>query len=154
MVRNLLKPLEENLQTAGFIRPSEAAVVRYCSVPLLFDAAAEVRPVQGEIVYDSWAHGPGVALRDTVNGHVRRLKLKAGRLVFEIVAQRRDNRWEFVARATSARSVTNSFVLKVGGRKLLPQTGGFYIWTSKSVPRLLRLESFEQSVIFEGLAWQ
>jgi hypothetical protein len=89
-----------------------------------------------------------------VDGHVRRLKMKAGRLTFEIVAERRNNRWEFVARAALGRRVTSQFVLKVGRRKLLPQAGGFYIWRSKSVPRLMRLESYEQSIVFEKLAWR
>jgi hypothetical protein len=134
--------------------PSAAAVERYCNIPLLFEKGPGARSIRGGTVYDSWAEGPAIALRDTADGHIRRLKLKAGHLVLEIVAERRDNTWEFVARVYDCKRVTNSFVLKVGDRKFLPQTGGFFVWSSRIVPRILRLESFETSVNFEKLSWQ
>jgi hypothetical protein len=151
--RELLRPIIES-RGRDLTEPSAQAIERYCAVPLLYDVSSGAAPVRGEVTFDSWANQPAVTLRDVVDGHIRRLKLKAGRLTFEIVAERRNNRWEFVARAALGRRVANRFVLRVGRRKLLPQTGGFYFWSSTSVPHRMRLESYEHIVIFEKLAWQ
>jgi hypothetical protein len=154
VVRDLLPASIDKTAPSGFAKPSTAAVERYCNIPLLFEGSLDARCVKGRIVFDSWADGPAVALRDTADGHIRRLKLKAGDLTLEIVAERRDNAWEFVARVYDGETMTNSFVLKVGGRKFLPQTGGFFVWSSIAVPRILRLESFDTTIEFEKLSWQ
>jgi len=152
-VRDLLRPLA-NRAKRQLADPSEEAIERFCSIPLVCDPVSSARPVHGKVVFDSWAGTVSQALRDNVDGHIRRLKLRAGRLTLEIVAERRDNRWEFVARASLGRKVSHRFVLQVGRRRLLPQTGGFYIWDSRSVPHLLRLESFDNRFVFEKLSWR
>lgn len=154
VVRDLLPSQVKKAAPVGFAKLSDAAVERYCNIPLLFEESSEARTVKGRIIFDSWADSPTIALRDSVDGHIRRLKLKAGNLVFEIVAERRDNVWEFVARVYDGKSVTNSFVLKAGGHRFLPQTGGFFIWSSRTVPKILRLESFDSNISFEKLSWQ
>ncbi|MDH4034711.1 MAG: hypothetical protein OEV80_13040, partial [candidate division Zixibacteria bacterium] len=131
VVRNLLPTKTRKAPASGFAKPSAAAVERYCNIPLLFEESSDSRTVKGRTVYDSWADGPAMALRDSADGHIRRLKLKAGNLVLEIVAEQRDNVWEFVARVYDGKNAINSFVLKVGGRSFLPQTGGFFIWSSR-----------------------
>lgn len=154
VVRKLLSTSTKKATPIGMAKPSEAAVDRYCNIPLLFEKRSCATPVWGRTIYDSWAERPAMALRDTADGFIRRLKLKAGNLVLEIVAERRDNVWEFVARVYDRKEVTNSYVLKVGNRKLLPQTGGFFVWSSRIVPRILNLESFETRIDFEKLSWQ
>ena len=154
MVRTL--PPNKNRKSASspFAKPSKKAIARYCNIPLLFEGSLEAHSVFGKTVYDSWADMPAIALRDSANGRIRQLKLKAGDLVLEIVAEYLDNVWEFVARVYDCRKVTNDFVLKVGNRRFLPQTGGFFVWSSRLVPRVLRLESFETNISFEKLSWQ
>lgn len=154
LVRDLMPTPNKKAAPTGFAKPSDAAIARYCNIPLLFDESTDARTVEGRTIYDSWADGPAVALRDSADGHIRLLKLKAGHLVLEIVAERRDNVWEFVARVYDSTQVTNSFVLKVGGRRFLPQTGGFFVWSSTMVPKILRLESFDTNISFEDVAWQ
>lgn len=153
LVRDLLPTPIKKTASAGFAKPSTAAVERYCNIPLLFDESSDVRTIRGRTIYDSWADGPIIALRDTADGHIRRLKLKAGSLILEIVAERRDNVWEFVARVYDGKKVANSHVLKVGGRRFLPQTGGFFVWSSRMAPKVLRLESFDANISFEKLSW-
>lgn len=154
VVRDLLPSQVKKALPAGFAKPTDAAVERYCNIPLVFEEGPDARTVKGRTIYDSWADGPTIALRDSADGHIRRLKLKAGHLVLEIVAERRDNVWEFVARVYDGKKVTNSFVLKVGGRRFLPQTGGFFVWSSRMTPKILRLESFDTVISFEKLSWQ
>ncbi len=154
VVRDLLPDSTTKSTPAGFARPTGEAVERYCNIPLLFDEGSQTHSVRGKTIYDSWAQSPALALRDTADGFIRRLKLRAGKLVLEIVAERRDNLWEFVARVYDRKKVTNSFVLKAGGRRFLPQTGGFFVWSSRTVPVLMCLESFETCVSFEKLSWQ
>lgn len=153
VVRNLLPYTARKTASTGFAKPSDAAIARYCNIPLLFEESSDNRTVRGRTIYDSWADGPASALRDSADGHIRRLKLKAGKLVLEVVAERRDNVWEFVARVYDGADVTNSFLLKVGGRKFLPQTGGFFVWSSRMAPKILRLESIDANISFEKLSW-
>lgn len=154
MLRDLLPTPTKKVAPTGFAKPSDAALERYCNIPLLFDETSDARTVKGRISFDSWADGPADALRDSADGHIRRLKLKAGNLTLEIVAERRDNMWEFVARVYDRKKVTNSHVLKVGGRRFLPQTGGFFVWSSTMAPKILRLESLDTVISFEKLSWR
>ncbi len=154
VVRDLLPVPGKEAAPSGFSKPSSSAIERYCNIPLLFEESPNAHSVRGRTVYDSWADGPAMAMRDTADGHIRRLKLKAGNHVLEIVAERRDNLWEFVARVYERTRVTNSFILKAGGRRFLPQTGGFFVWSSRLVPKVLRLESFDTNISFEKLSWQ
>jgi len=140
--------------SAALAKPSRGAIQRYYNIPLLFDESREARRLTGHLVHDSWSDGPSAARRDVVDGHVRQIRLKAGPFQLEIVAERRESTWEFVARAYRGAEATNEFVLKVGGRRLLPRSGGFFLWTSTAVPRVLRLESFEAKIEFERLSWQ
>jgi hypothetical protein len=71
----------------------------------------------------------------------------------EIVAERRDKAWEFVARVYQDGEVAHPFVLRAGTRKLMADAGGFYHWTSESVPHRFRLLSFEQEVACEVMPW-
>ena len=154
VIRDLLPTPTKKAAPTGFAKPSDAALERYCNIPLLFDESSDARTVKGRTTYDSWSDGPAIALRDSADGHIRRLKLKAGNLTLEIVAERRDNVWEFVARVYDRKKVTNSHVLKVGGRRFLPLTGGFFVWSSTTEPKILRLESFDTVISFEKLSWQ
>jgi hypothetical protein len=154
VVRNLLPTPTKKTKPTGFAKPSDAAIARFCNIPLLFEESYDARTVRGRIIYDSWADDPATALRDTTDGHIRRLELKAGNLALEIVAERRDNVWEFVARVYDGKKVANRFVLKVGGRRFLPQTGGFFVWSSRMEPKILCLESFDTNISFEKVPWQ
>ena len=134
--------------------PSEEALKRYALIPLVHRPAGGGATVHGKVAYDSWAYGEPVALRDTTDGFIRRLQLKAKKICLEIVAERRRNSWEFVARVYSGEKVLHDFVLKVGRDKLLPSSGGFYQWSSTKVPATVKLISYEQNVVFDRLSWR
>jgi len=134
--------------------PSEKALKRYALIPLCHRPTGGGVTVQGKVAYDSWAHGAPVALRDTTNGFIRRLQLKARKISLEIVAERRYNSWEFVARVYRGEKVLHDFVLKVGRDKLLPSSGGFYQWSSSKVPATVKLLSYEQDIVFDKLSWR
>ncbi|MDH4155978.1 MAG: hypothetical protein OEW00_01705 [candidate division Zixibacteria bacterium] len=149
------KPLWSKTLAGGVIeQPSCDAVSRFELIPLFCGSEKSVPSVHGTTAYDSWAGNSPVALRDATDGHVRRIQLKAKSLSLEIVAERRQNHWEFVARVYSGQKVKHDFVLKVGARKVLPFSGGFYHWTSRSVPYSIRLLSYKRRVIFDKLLWQ
>lgn len=135
------------------MQPSDAARQRLESIPLLFTAPKKRRTIQGRIVYDSWAHGPTMALRDATDGHIRRLRLKAGDTTVEILAERGRTDWSFVARVYRRRKVVHDFVLKLGVQKLLAGPGGFYQWTSSRVPRKLALISYDTKLSFDEVRW-
>ena len=135
------------------VEPSREAVARYETIPLLFDSSTS-RQVLGRIAYDSRAHGQPVGLRDVTDGYVRRLSFACGKITVDLVAERREKHWEFVARAYSDGAVAHDFVLQVGGRKFLAASGGFFHWSSRSVPRRFRLVSYGQTVLFEGVSWR
>jgi len=149
-------PEEQNEKSAvrSIEAPSEKALKRYALIPLCHRLTGGGETLYGKVAYDSWAHGAPVALRDTTDGFIRRLQLKAGKISLEIVAERRHNSWEFVARVYTGEKVLHDFVLKVGRDKLLPSSGGFYQWSSSKVPATVKLLSYEQDIVFDKLSWR
>lgn len=133
--------------------PSEEALARLSVIPLLFEELKGYSRVTGSLAYDSWAEGPTVALRDIPDGYVRRLRLRAGKVSLEIVAERGAGRWDFVARVFKAKAVVHDYVLQVGRKKLLSESGGFFRWTSKAVPHRIGLASLRQTYTFERVPW-
>ena len=135
-----------------FERPTADALDRLGAIPLLSQTADVVPESSGLVAFDSWA-GMAPARRDITPGHIRRVQLKAGKITLEIVAERQKGEWEFVARAYQGRTVKHDYVIKVGRKRFLAQSGGFFHWTSKSVPRIVELLSHKRKLVFEELAW-
>ncbi|UCC43514.1 MAG: hypothetical protein JSU65_10265 [Candidatus Zixiibacteriota bacterium] len=140
--------------TEDMINPNDDATKRYGAIPLMFEKQPRREIAVGRITYDSWRQGPAPALRNVMDGHLRRLTLKAGSVKLEIVAQKVRNDWEFVARVYSRKGVRHDMVLRVGRRKILAGSGGYFLWSSKLVPRNLQLLSYEHDIVFEQLSWQ
>jgi hypothetical protein len=132
--------------------PSPDAIERWKATPLLFGAKGGRFEV-GRVINDSWATAPAVALRDIVDGHIRRLELKAGKVVLEIVAERITDHWEFVARVQTGEKTDNNYILNIGRIRLLPYASGFYHWSSSWVPRTIKLISFKRQIAFEKVLW-
>ncbi len=134
-------------------KPSLAAILRWKTVPVLFLKERTGQFEKGLIKSDSWASAPALALRDVVDGHIRRLELRSKMVSLEIVAERTQHNWEYTARVYSRNGVENCYVLNAGGIRLLPLSNGFYHWSSNRVPRSIRLISYKNKVIFERVAW-
>ncbi len=135
-------------------QPTPGALDRFAAVPLIDRKPNSLRRITGQVVFDSWANRPSAQLRDVTVGLIRRVCLTAGKLSLEIVAERRQDSWEFVARVYDNKTVSSEYVLRVGAKKLLPRSQGFYHWSSKGTPRTLRLLSQELQVEFERLSWR
>lgn len=134
-------------------QPGEAAMARFRTVPLGFE---DVRPStrrSGRVAFDSWRAAGAVAIRDVGVGDVRRLVLQAGKVSLEVVADRRADGWEFVARVYAEKAVSSEWAIRVGRKKLLPGVQGFYRWRSKRGPRSLRLVTAKQEIVFDSLSW-
>lgn len=165
--RNISRGGKKNLSASGVVKllrsiarsdwppkkPSPAAAARWKTIPLLFSIGGIRRIEKGLIVHDSWASAPALALRDVVDGHIRRLELKSKKVSLEIVAERTWHDWEYTARVYSKNAIENRYVLSAGGVRLLPRSDGFYHWSSSRVPRSIRLISFESQILFERVAW-
>jgi hypothetical protein len=135
-------------------QPTPGALDRYAAVPLIDHRSIQSRRVTGRVSFDSWANRPAAQIRDVTVGLIRRICLKAGKLSLEIVAERRQDNWEFVARVYDKKAVSSEYVLRVGAKNLLPRSQGFYHWSSKGTPRTLRLLSQDLQVDFERLSWR
>ena len=138
---------------AGSHRPSTDSLRRLSALPLLFEESVSKTPKSGRVQFDSWAGG-GVALRDATAGHIRRVRLAAGRVGLDLVAERHPDGWQFTARAYHDGEVSHDYILKVGGTKVAPRSGGFFQWSTKSVPRRLELDSETNRIVFEQIAWR
>jgi hypothetical protein len=149
---NLAKHLVSGQATKGHM-PSTDSLRRLTALPLLFEASEPKSPRSGRIQFDSWADG-GVALRDATAGHIRRMRLTAGSVGLDVVAERQFEGWQFTARAYHDGRVSHDFVLKVGGSKYAPQSGGYYQWRTKGVPSHLELGSVKDRIVFEQIAWR
>lgn len=151
------KSIEELLSdiapTQKVFEPPTESLARLGAIPLLFDEPLNLATGFGTVVYDSWAEGPAVALRAIKDGHIRRIKVKSGKVSCEIVAERSRGQWEFVARVYRGKSVAHNFVMTVGKKKLLSESGGYFRWSSKRVPRKLGLTSNEERFKFEEISW-
>ena len=134
-------------------QPSTDSIRRLTALPLLFDQGSQKSTKSGRVLFDSWADG-GVALRDTTAGHVRRLRIGAGKLGLDLVAERQADGWQFTARALSGKKVAHDYVLKVGKKRLLPQSGGYYEWRARSVPRTLEMISETDHILCEQIVWR
>ena len=139
--------------TESVFEPSEDSVARLNAIPLLYDEPRDLATTAGAVTFDSWSQGSPVALRDAVDGYIRRVRLQAGKTSVEIVAEMNKGRWEFVARVYRGKSVVHDFVLNVGRKKLLSESGGFYRWSSKTVPHKISLTSLAERLTFESLSW-
>jgi hypothetical protein len=150
----LLNPMKnrptKKLLTDKSISPQ--ALDRISAIPLLFGKESGIEKI-GKVHYDSWSQGQAVVLRDVTGHCVRHVVLKAGRVRVEIIAERRQTDWEFIARIYHKEQILNDSVLKAGNRKLLPSSGGFYRWTSKFVPHAIRVFSYDRNLSFEKLSW-
>jgi hypothetical protein len=134
-------------------KPSNEALTRFKSIPLLFQTPSHVPLRTCPIVYDSSAGGPLIGLRNATDGHIRRVRFAVGGLELEVVAERRDKAWEFVARVYQEGDVAHRFVLRAGARKLMADAAGFFHWTSESVPHRFQLFSFEEKIACEVVPW-
>jgi hypothetical protein len=132
--------------------PSVQARSRWHAIPLLFGDAVKGRQISGRVGYDSWSTA-SVGLRDIDSGHVRHLRFDSGPVKVEVVAERRSDGWEFVARVYVKDDVAHHFVLEAGRRRILPHSDGFYLWSSKFVLRKLRLIAFDRQIEFGGIKW-
>ena len=152
-IEELLKDQSELGLTQTVFEPSDEAMARLSVIPLLFDEPQNLATKAGTVTYDSWSHGPPVALRDITDGYIRRIQLQAGKTSLEIVAEMSKGRWEFVARVYRGSSVMHDFVMSIGRKKLLSESGGFYRWSSKTVPHKIGLTSLGKRLTFERLSW-
>jgi hypothetical protein len=132
--------------------PSAQARSRWHAIPLLFEDAGSSRQISGRIGFDSWA-GRAVGLRDIDDGHVRHLQFEAGSTKIELVAERKQKGWDFVARVYVKAAVAHEFVIEAGRKRILPQSDGFYLWTSASLLRNLRLISLDRQIVIGGITW-
>jgi hypothetical protein len=125
------------------------------AIPLLADRAASSLPqAVGRLARDSWQQGPAIAMRDVADGHARRLSFEAGRYTLEVLAERTEGRWEFVARLRHGSRVVHDSVLAVGRKKLLAERGGYFLWSSASVPGKLVVLLLGQQLVFDGIPWR
>ncbi|HSH00038.1 MAG TPA: hypothetical protein VLB27_08310 [candidate division Zixibacteria bacterium] len=133
-------------------RPSQSSIARLARVPLLFGDIKAKRATSGQIAYDSWAGAPA-NLRAATDGHIRNVILEAGVVQLDLVGEFRASRWDFVARVYRGGDVSHDFALQAGRKKLLPDSCGFFNWTSSSVVRRLKLLSLTEALTFELAKW-
>jgi len=153
--RNLFEFLRD-FHLAGqsaIVAPSETAMQRHIAIPLLREKISVSRLLRGFIVFDSWSGEPAFQLREADSGFVRHLRLKSGDITLEMVAESRPEGWEFTARVYKGRRVSSRWILQAGGKRMLPQSQGFYHWVSKRKPHLFRLITTSMHIDFEKLSW-
>ena len=111
------------------------------------------RSQTGTVVFDSWRGLAPAAYRDEFENTLRRMKLSAGAICLELVAERQVGKWSFVARLYDNQRATSEFAILIGRKKLAAESLGFYQWSSKRPPGRLRLQSDVTTIEFEGITW-
>ncbi len=132
---------------------SQEHLQRLAAIPLLFDQKVSGGSEHAKLVSDSWTTGQGVGRRDLVDGHTRRTAFVAGKFRFELVAERRANQWEFVGRVYSRGRAQYNLILAVGAKRLAPDAGGFFHWSSTGKIARMTLLSQNKRYSLESMAW-
>lgn len=133
--------------------PSAEAIARFCQIPIIQQNVKMLSKYSGVIAADSWQGATPIDVRDVTTGFVRHLKLTAGKTSLELVAERKENSWSFVARVYEGNKISSEYLLWVGAKRLLSRSQGFYMWSSKRPPGRIRLISQSKEIEFERLQW-
>ncbi len=132
---------------------SQEHLLRLAAIPLLFDQKIAGDSERAKLVSDSWTTGPVVGRRDLVDGHTRRTAFVAGKFRFELVAERRANQWEFVGRVYCRGRAQYNLILAVGTKRLAPDAGGFFHWSSTGNTTRMTLLSEDKRYSLESMVW-
>lgn len=132
---------------------SDEHLQRLSAIPLLFGDGSRRSTTTAHIAEDSWKAGNQIGRRDLLDGHLRRTAFVAGQYRFELVAERRAGRWEFVGRVYYRGRTQYDLVLAVGRKRLAPDSGGFFHWTSAHSARRLMLLSDKKRFALESITW-
>jgi hypothetical protein len=133
---------------------SEGLISRFSLIPVLVGSHKPARSVTGAVKFDSWSQLPALAARDGAKGMERRMRLKAGRITLELVAEHRPEGWEFTARVYDKRKVDSNFVLKIGRQKIPAGLQSCFFWSSEKPPRRIQLLSPKVFIDFGPLNWK
>jgi len=136
------------------VLPSDEAMVKQEGIALIAASRVPARTVRGQVVFDSWNDLPAMVVRDAAIGVERRLRFRAGRIVLEFVAERQPEGWEFTAKVYENGRAASNYVLRVGGRKLLPSVRQCYNWLAPRPPREIQLLSPSLRVDLGKLGWR
>ena len=134
--------------------PSEELISRLSLIPLLSGTHKPAQTVSGRVGFDSWSQLPALAARDGAKGMERRMRLKAGRITLELVAEHRPEGWEFTARVYDGRQVTSDYVLKVGRKRIPAGLQSCFFWSSERPPKRIQLLSPKVLIDFGQLNWK
>ena len=137
----------------SLIHSSSEGLGRHAAIGRRAEIDRPERSIVGCLVSDSWTQLAPAQVRDATVGLERRLCLRADNITLELVAERLDEKWQFVARVYKEEEATSEFVLKVGTRKLVSQAEGFFHWSSSKPPQTLRLLSESLQINFEKVSW-
>ena len=135
-------------------KTSEELISRFSLIPLLVGSHKPSRTVSGNVGFDSWSQLPAFAARDGARGMERRMRLKAGQITLELVAEHRPEGWEFTARVYDRRKVASNYVLKIGRRKIPAGLQSCFFWSSETPPRNIQLLSPKVLIDFGPLNWK
>jgi hypothetical protein len=133
---------------------TETAVISASRIARQYESKSHKRVIRGQVIRDSWVDLPLAALRDAGPGCERLLRFSAGNHVLEIVAEKEEQGWQFVARVYESDRISTGYVLRVGRRKIDMSSQGFFHWESKRPPRSLRLESPSKLIDFGKISWR
>lgn len=134
-------------------RPSRIAVHRSALIPKLVQSRRPARDLPGRVEFDSWAQLPAMQIREAPSDLERRLRLTASGYTLELVADRRGQGWEFVARVYDKERVCTEFILQVGRLKLGTEAHDCYFWSANKPPQRLRLLSPALKIDFGEISW-
>ncbi len=135
-------------------KASEELISRFSLIPLLAGSQKPSKSISGDVSFDSWSQLPAFAARDGAKGMERRMRLKAGQITLELVAEHRPEGWEFTARVYDKRKVTSNYVLKIGRRKIPAGLQSCFFWSSDTPPRKIQLLSPKVLIDFGPLNWK
>jgi len=133
--------------------PSEPHLGKLETIPVLKSDRRRRTSIAGKIASDSWSGLSPVQVRDAARGLERRLRLKAGHIELEIVAERELAEWKFSARVYIDGEPSGGFALKVGRKVLTPEFRNCFYWSSERPPRTVRLLSTSEEIAFNAITW-
>ncbi|UCC43528.1 MAG: hypothetical protein JSU65_10335 [Candidatus Zixiibacteriota bacterium] len=142
------------LVDVDLVMPPPDVMSRHSFIPQLLQSREQARTISGTVEFDSWSGLPALALRDAARGMERRMRLTAGPVSLELVAERQTRHWEFTARVYQRGRVSSGFILEAGRKQLYPGRRWCFRWTAAKPPRKLGLRSADLAIDFGALNWK
>lgn len=106
------------------------------------------------LTFDSWAMPQPAGVRSEGVMQERRVRFEISGKIFDLRAEHRRNKWDFVARVTDGSGKSVDCTIVTGKKELNSNEDGFYLWSSVRPPSKFKLLTETGELEIPELSWK